>query len=288
MTRDRPRRRQPSPGPASATGAADPASVPEPEARPVRWWVLALVGVVGGLLSGAFGVGGGIIMVPLLLAYAAMDQRQAAATSLAAIIPTAVAGAGTYLVNGEVDVPVALLVAAGGVAGAYLGARLLRRIPLGWLRWMFVALLLGVAVRLVLIAPVRAAEVDLDLQVALGLVATGLVMGVASGLFGIGGGVFLVPILIAVFGAGDLVAKGTSLLVVLATAAVGTLTNARGTLLDLRAAGVVGAAAAIASLPGVALAFWVPPRLSGALFAALLVVSAVQITVRALRARRRS
>lgn len=260
---------------------------PAAPARTTRTWVvLALIGAVGGLLSGAFGVGGGIIMVPLLLAFAGMDQRRAATTSLAAIIPTAVAGGATYLVNGEIDVPVAVLVAAGGVVGSYVGATLLRRIPLGWLRWLFVALLLGVAARLLLIAPVRGAEVDVDVPVALALVGTGVVMGIASGLFGIGGGVFLVPILISVFGAGDLAAKGTSLLVVLVTSVVGTVTNVRGGMVDLRAGAVVGAAATIASFAGVALAFALPPRLSGVLFAALLLFSAAQITVRALRSRR--
>jgi uncharacterized membrane protein YfcA len=128
--------------------------------------------------------------------------------------------------------------------------------------------------------------VDVDVPVALGLVGTGVVMGVASGLFGIGGGVFLVPILISVFGAGDLPAKGTSLLVVLATALVGTVTNLRGGLVDLRAGAVVGTAATLASFGGVALAFALPPRLSGALFAGLLLISAAQITARALRGRR--
>lgn len=271
----------------AAAPAPGRTAAPTADNRGARHWlVLVVVGVVGGLLSGAFGVGGGVLMVPLLLAFAGMDQRRAAAMSLAAIIPTAVAGGALYLQRGEVDLPVAGLVAVGGVVGSYLGARLLRRIPLGWLRWLFVGLLVAVAVRMVLIAPVRGAEVDLDAPAALALVGTGLVMGVASGLFGIGGGVFLVPILISVFGAGDLVAKGTSLLVVLATAAVGTLTNVRGGLVDLRAAAVVGVAATAASFPGVALAFAIPPRLSGALFAALLLVSVAQIVVRALRARR--
>jgi uncharacterized membrane protein YfcA len=280
---------QPTPVPSGA-GAGAPAS-PAGPGRPLttrRWIVLALVGAVGGVMSGAFGVGGGIVMVPLLLAFAGMDQRRAATTSLAAIIPTAVAGGATYLANGEVDIPVAVLVAVSGIAGAYVGARLLRRISLGWLRWLFVALLLGVAARMVLIAPERGAEVDLDVPVALALVATGLVMGVASGLFGIGGGVFLVPMLISVFGAGDLAAKGTSLLVVLATAAMGTITNLRGGMVDLRVGAVVGVAATLASFGGVALAFALPPRLSGVLFAALLVLSAGQITVRALHARRKA
>ena len=116
---------------------------------------LALIGAAGGLLSGAFGVGGGILMVPLLITFAHMDQRRASATSLAAIVPTAVVGAITYFVNGEVDVIAALFVAAGGIVGGWLGAKLLKRLPLGWLRWMFIALLVVVAVRMLFFVPER-------------------------------------------------------------------------------------------------------------------------------------
>jgi uncharacterized membrane protein YfcA len=249
-----------------------------------RYWVaLAVTGAIGGILSGAFGVGGGILMVPLLIGLAGMDQKRAAATSLVAILPTAIAGSATYFANGEVDLMVALLVAIGGVTGAYFGARLLKRIPIVWLRWLFIALLFVVAIRMFLIAPERGAEVEVNLPVALSLIAAGLFMGLCSGLFGIGGGVILVPILITVFGAGDLVAKGTSLLVMVPTSLMGTITNVRNHMVDVKAGLVVGLAATLASFVGVALAFLVPPEISGFLFAILLVVSAVQLTIRAIR-----
>ncbi|MCL3861924.1 sulfite exporter TauE/SafE family protein [Actinotalea sp. K2] len=250
------------------------------------WLTLALIGVLGGALSGAFGVGGGILMVPLLITLGGMDQRRAAATSLVAIVPASIAGSATYLANGRGDLLVALVVAVGGVTGSYLGARLLRRIPLTWLRWMFVTLLVVVAARMLLVAPARGDEVELGWLVGVGLVAAGLFMGVASGLFGIGGGVVLVPILIAVFGAGDLVAKGTSLLVMVPTAMMGTVTNVRGRLVDLRVGATVGLAATVASFGGVALAFVIPTRISGVLFALLLIFSAVQLSIRALRSNR--
>lgn len=257
-------------------------------AHPLRYWLsLLLTGAIGGLLSGMFGVGGGILMVPLLVGLAQMDQRRAATTSLVAILPTSIAGSLAYLANGEVDVVTGLIVAAGAMVGAVIGTRLLRRVSLPWLRWMFVALLVVVALRMALVVPERGEEVDLDWLVALGLVALGLVMGVASGLFGIGGGVIAVPALIALFGAGDLVAKGTSLLIMVPTSVVGTVSNIRARMVDVRAGAVVGIAAVAASFGGVALAFTIPPQLSGVLFAALLLVSALQLGVRAWRAHRR-
>ena len=250
--------------------------------------MLAAIGVVGGLLSGAFGIGGGIIMVPLLVWLARLDQRSAAATSLVAIVPTAVTGSITYLAAGEIDLLAGLFIAVGAVAGALIGTRLLRRIPVVWLRWMFIALILLVAARMLIVSPERGDGVDLTVWVALGYVALGLVMGVASGLFGIGGGVIAVPALVAVFGASDLVAKGTSLLVMIPTGVTGTVSNARAGLVDVRAGLVVGVAATLASVPGVWLALLMSARLSGILFAALLLAAAAQLTVAAVRAPRRA
>ncbi len=251
------------------------------------WWILAIVGVIGGVLSGAFGVGGGILMVPLLIGLARMNQRQAAATSLLAIVPTAIAGSVTYLIAGEVDLFAALFLAIGGVIGSLYGTRLLKQLPLGVLRWGFVALLVVVAIRMVLVIPDRSSgHLEPSVLAALGLVAMGLFIGVASGLFGIGGGVIAVPALIALFGLGDLIAKGTSLLFMIPTAVTGSVNNARNGLVDVRAGLIVGVAATLASFGGAALAFLMTPAVSSYLFAGLLLVSAVQLTVRAIRMRR--
>ena len=263
---------------------------PDVPATPARrpWVRLALVGAAGGLLSGAFGVGGGILMVPLLIFFAGMDQRRASATSLAAIIPAAVAGSLTYLANGEIDLLAALFVAIGGIVGSWIGTWLLRTLSLGWLRWLFIALLVAVAVRMVLVAPVRGDRLlDLDLLPILGMIALGVVIGIASGLFGIGGGVIMVPAFIALFGMSDLVAKGTSLAVMIPTAVSGSIANTRAGLVDLRVALVVGLAATVASFGGVAIAFLLSPEWSAWLFAALMVVAAVQLAVRAVRLRRK-
>ncbi|KRC61006.1 hypothetical protein ASE14_08630 [Agromyces sp. Root81] len=252
--------------------------------RRASWLRLALIGAVGGLLSGAFGVGGGILMVPLFVTFAGMDQRRASATSLAAIVPTAIVGSIVYFANGEVALIPALFVAAGGIIGSWIGARLLRRLPLGWLRWMFIALLVAVAIRMLLVVPERAvAGVELDALTIIGMVALGLVIGVASGLFGIGGGLVMVPAFILFFGMSDLVAKGTSLAVMIPTAISGTVTNARGGVVDLRAGIIAGIAATVASFGGVAIAHLMSPEWSNWLFAALVVIAAVQLSVRAIR-----
>jgi len=249
--------------------------------------VLILIGGIGGLLSGAFGVGGGIIMVPLLTTIAKLDQRRAAATSLVAIIPAGIVGTVTYGLAGHVDLVAAVLIAAGGVAGSFIGTRLLHRLSIRWLRWLFIGMLLVVTVRLFLEVPVRSGVIALSPVSIPGLVALGLVMGIASGLFGIGGGVIVVPVLVALFGAGDLLAKGTSLLAIIPGAVTGTVRNARAGVVDVIDGTIVGVTAAVASFAGVAVATALSPQLAVILFALLLLAATVQLVVRAIRDERR-
>ena len=248
--------------------------------------VLALIGVAGGLLSGMFGVGGGIILVPLLMAFAGLDQRRAAATSLLAILPTAISGSVTYALHGEIDYVAAGIVAVGAIGGAFIGTALLRRIPIVWLRWMFIALLVVVAARMLFLEPERGEPLPLSVPLVFAYLALGLVMGIASGLFGIGGGVIAVPALVALFGISDLIAKGTSLLVMIPTSVVGTISNSRSGLVQVRTGLIVGVAAAASSVLGSFIALALPPRLSSILFAVLLILVSVQLTVKAIRARK--
>lgn len=252
----------------------------------MRWILLTVVGLIGGVMSGLLGVGGGIIMVPLLVTLVRLDHRQAAATSLAAIVPTAVAGSASYLAGGAVDLIAGLLVGVGGVAGSLIGTRLLRRLTVSWLRWLFLALLAVVAVRTLTEVPLRGSGMHIDPLAAGGLVVLGLGMGIASGLFGIGGGVLAVPVLIAVFGADDLLAKGTSLAAMVLTALSGSALNWRARLVRPLDALVVGIAAVAASFGGVAVAFLLSPVLANVLFAILILLSAAQLMLAAVRERR--
>jgi uncharacterized protein len=107
---------------------------------------LLAIGLGGGLLSGLLGVGGGIVMVPLLVLWAAYSQRDAHAISLGAIIPISIAGIATYGVAGEVRYWQALGLAAGSIVGARIGAELLARIDERLIKIVFGTFLVGVAV----------------------------------------------------------------------------------------------------------------------------------------------
>jgi len=111
---------------------------------------LVLIGVVAGFFSALFGVGGGIVIVPLLLLVAKWELRSATATSLAAIGITATAGVITYVVHGEVEPLYAMLVGFPAAVGAAGGATLQQRVPVRTLSFLFASLLVVLAIRMLL------------------------------------------------------------------------------------------------------------------------------------------
>ncbi|MDX6474594.1 MAG: uncharacterized protein QOH95_105 [Gaiellaceae bacterium] len=110
---------------------------------------LAAIGGAGGLLSGLLGVGGGVIMVPLLVLRAGYRQRDAHAMSLGAIIPISLASVVTYGAAGEVRVGYAIALAIGSVVGARVGAGLLARIQERPLKIVFGLFLGAVSILLI-------------------------------------------------------------------------------------------------------------------------------------------
>lgn len=132
------------------------------DARTPRYVLSCLgIGLAAGLLSGLFGVGGGTVIVPMLLLLLHMDQRLAAGTSLAAIVPTATVGVVSYAIHGSVAWVPAVILAAGAVIGAQVGTWLLARLPQNALRWGFVGFLVVVIVMLFVVVPSRDAELAL-------------------------------------------------------------------------------------------------------------------------------
>lgn len=109
-----------------------------------------MIGPIAGVASGLLGVGGGIVMVPLLVGVAKLTQHRAHATSLAAIIPIALVGAATFALAGEVDYAIAACLAGGSLFGAPVGARLMHKASDRMLKILFGALLVAVAVELLL------------------------------------------------------------------------------------------------------------------------------------------
>jgi uncharacterized membrane protein YfcA len=110
---------------------------------------LVVIGLAAGVFSALFGVGGGIIAVPLLILLVHLPERVATATSLGAIGITALAGVIVYAFRGEVEVGHAALVGIPAVVGVLFGTALQQRITTGTLTYGFAVLLTGVGVWLI-------------------------------------------------------------------------------------------------------------------------------------------
>lgn len=116
---------------------------------PVRRFLdvhLVAIGALGGAFSGLLGVGGGVVMVPLLVVWAGYGQREAHALSLGAIIPISLAGIATYGIAGQIRFWDALALAVGSVVGARIGAGMLARVDERFLKGIFGVFLVGVSV----------------------------------------------------------------------------------------------------------------------------------------------
>lgn len=237
-----------------------------------------LIGVLAGLVSGIFGVGGGILIVPGLLWFAKYEQRLAHGTSLAAVVPISAASLVPYLVNGAVDWAVVTLLLGGSVFGALAGTSLLHRVPVRALSASFAVLLVATAVRL-FVSPHGGGNGALDARFVAAIATTGLIAGLVSGLLGVGGGIVMVPALVLAAGFLPLDAKGTSLAVILPTALIGTWRNRRRDNANLRAAGTIGASGALAAVAGGALSALMPVAVANASFAVLLTAVAARMVL---------
>lgn len=107
---------------------------------------LLVVGVIAGIASGMFGIGGGLIIVPGLVFFAKMKDLEAIGTSLAALVPPAgLLGAIEYYRNGYVNVRYALVIAACLMVGAYFGARIMIGLPPSAIKRVYAVFLIFIA-----------------------------------------------------------------------------------------------------------------------------------------------
>jgi uncharacterized protein len=168
---------------------------------------LLVLGVVAGILSGLFGIGGGVVMVPALLAVFGLNILDSNATSLAAmLLPVGILGVITYYKAGYIDLRNALWISAGLLLGSFVGAEFAMNIREGLLAKFYAAFLLYIAVgyldipalfrkkRLGQIEPVKSVQ-----KAIWAFILVGFVAGFLAGMFGKGGGIVIVPALVKLF-----------------------------------------------------------------------------------------
>ncbi|OHB66256.1 MAG: hypothetical protein A2V70_04880 [Planctomycetes bacterium RBG_13_63_9] len=128
------------------------------EQLPNLWWTLLLLGFVGGIVSGALGVGSGIVFIPVLVMFFLVPQKAAQGTALAVMVPMALLGAACYWRDPGIHISlrVVALLAAGALAGTLIGTQIAISLPANVLRKAFAVLMVVMAVRMFLMAPRRA------------------------------------------------------------------------------------------------------------------------------------
>ena len=236
--------------------------------------VALAVGFLGGVLAGLFGVGGGLIMVPLLVGWLHLDQKTAHATSLAAVVPIAVAGTFGFAQSGNVDWIAVWYLLCGSVLGAFIGARKLRLFSTKCLHLLFGFLLIASGLRLLWDA--QPTQVFGGVAGHVFLLFAGFIAGVLAGLLGIGGGVVVIPALIIASGIDSVVARGTSLAVAVGTSIAGALTHIYQNNVETRVAISIGFTGVPATFLGVYLSHELSSSRVTFMFAVLLIGLGIQ------------
>jgi len=226
-----------------------------------KWLLLLLVGFVAGLLGGLIGTGGCSVMLPIIHFWLGFPAPLAVGTTLFAVIFTALSGAWGHLLRRNVDVRATLWVGGGGILGVLLGS------------WIFTMVaphsrLLGLILGLIFLWPAfrmiwEGVEGALGKAPAKtegkvipgsnwGMAVFGFVVGIATGIAGLGGGYALVPGMIYLFSAPVYITMGTSLAVMVPLALVGGLIKMAQGFVIMAAGGLLGGGTIIGAQVGAA------------------------------------
>ncbi len=188
--------------------------------------ILLVCGLVTGLVGGLLGVGGGIVLIPMLTAWARFDQHSAHGTGMVAVAFTALVGVVVYGRGEAIDLAAAVQITLVALPATVLAARYSPRVSAALLHRLFGVFVIMVA----FVFPFR------DLlgggNPVLGggmpvMLVIGAAAGVISGLLGVGGGSVLVPALVLITGFPQQLAQGTSLAVILPSSSAGALMHAK-------------------------------------------------------------
>jgi len=191
---------------------------------------LSILGFVTGLASASLGIGGGTIVIPGLVFIAGHKVRDVLGIALATAVPTALTGiAAHFVINAaNIKLAMALFIVMGSVPGSRLGVWLVTKMNNKILSRLFAGLLVFAGLRLtgVINMPTESFS-SLSLSAYPFLIILGLLTGFTSALFGVGGGIIMVPALSLFFGLSMHQAIATSLTAVLPTALAGSFFHAK-------------------------------------------------------------
>ncbi|MBN1475112.1 MAG: sulfite exporter TauE/SafE family protein [Syntrophaceae bacterium] len=187
-----------------------------------------LIGICAGAFGGLIGIGGGLIMIPLMMLFLKFGQHKAHGTSLVALIFTGISGAIIYGLHGSVDYAAAFALAVPAICTATLGAKYAHSLAEWKLRKYFGIFLFFCAMMLFLKPYMgNAIVVTSTAFIIIIFMIAGAATGFLSGMMGVGGGTIMVPVMVLLAGFSQHMAQGTSLLVMIPAGAVGAFTHWR-------------------------------------------------------------
>jgi hypothetical protein len=181
-----------------------------------------LIGLVAGIFGGLVGLGGGVVMIPLMVSILKLGQHKAHGTSLVALVFTGISGAITYALKGSVDITASVLLAVTAIFTARAGAHYAHALAEWKLKRALGAFLILVSI-LLLLKPYLAhtGSASSGLTKIVTLLITGILTGFLSGMMGVGGGTIMVPAMVLLAGFNQHTAQGSSLLAMIPAGGVG-------------------------------------------------------------------
>lgn len=257
---------------------------------PTAWFGLLIVGFLAGILSGMFGIGGGVVIVPALIIFLGFGITQATSTSLAALLmPVAIFAVLQYYRQKLIDMRGAALIATGLLLTSWFGADLAINLDKKMLQTIYGIFLLYMSWRFIEprqlyfawdakrrgFEPAKpktsttSAPPNISPLIPL---AIGLVAGIASGMFGIGGGAVIVPALVGFFNYDQKLAVGTSLgALLLPVGLPGVLRYGAEGLLDIPVAILVAGGLVLGAFFGAKIALGLPSKTVKQLYGVFLI-----------------
>jgi uncharacterized membrane protein YfcA len=238
-----------------------------------------LIGLFAGSFGGLVGLGGGVIMVPLMYGILKLPQLKAHGTSLVALVFTGITGAVTYALRGNVDVMASVLLASTAIFTARAGARYANALPEWKLKKYFGIFMILITILLLmkpyLLSNAGAAEVQMWIKVIV-LMLTGVITGFLSGMMGVGGGTIMVPAMVLLAGFTQHTAQGSSLLAMVPSGGVGAHTHWRLGNVDTRVLVGLIPGILIGTFLGGSLAHFISEDVLRIIFAAVLIWTGIR------------
>jgi len=231
-----------------------------------------LIGLIAGIIGGLVGLGGGVLMIPLMVSMKGIGQHKAHGTSLVAVVFTGIIGAVTYASFNALDVWAAILISAAALWPARLGAKYCCELPELKLKRIFGIFLIFVSFFLLLKPYFPSfSHSHMSLSEITILLMTGAATGFVSGIMGVGGSPIMIGGMVLLAGFDQYTAQGSSLLAMVPLAAVGAFTHWRlGNVEENLLKGIIPGII-LGTYAGGSCAHFLPENILRAIFAAILI-----------------